>query len=468
MLGILKAGGAYLPIDPNYPAHRIDFLLADCAAPIVVAAKDTAEVIGGRHHTLVWIERDEAIVEPGARTLPPEEAARRRCGTISPTSSTPRARPGRPKGVLVTHRNVGAAVRRTTEHWFGFDEHDVGRCSTPRLRLLGVGDLGRAAVRRPAGRRADLDGRAPRRSSTLLRDERVTVLNQTPSAFRLLVAVPTGERRRWRPLALRHVIFGGEALDLAALRAVVRRGTATSSRGWSTCTASPRPRCTSPTGRSPRRIWTRPSASPIGVPIPTCGCTCSTPTAASVPDGDAGRAVRRRRRGRARLPEPPRAHRGALRSAVANGRQRLYRSGDLAARSPGRRPRCTSAASTTSSRSAASASSPARSSRPVRRSGRSTGGRRAARLRSRRRAAGRLRLPAPARTPATGQLRLADGRRHAEAHLPAHLRPSDYMVVTRDSADAARKGRSCCVRKPPCPSRARNAASRRSGIAQEE
>lgn len=58
MLGILKAGGAYVPIDPGYPAERIEFLLADSAAPIVVAAKDTSGVIGGRHPAVVWIERD--------------------------------------------------------------------------------------------------------------------------------------------------------------------------------------------------------------------------------------------------------------------------------------------------------------------------------------------------------------------------------------------------------------------------
>ena len=53
-----------------------------------------------------------------------------------------------------------------------------------------------------------------------LRDERVTVLNQTPSAFAQLQAVDDG-----RPLALRYVIFGGEALDLPRLQPwFARRG----------------------------------------------------------------------------------------------------------------------------------------------------------------------------------------------------------------------------------------------------
>src|SRR5258707_5825662 len=79
MLGILKAGGAYVPIDPGYPAERIDYLLADCAAPLVVAAWDTSEVIGGRHPAVVWIHHGEGAGGPGASGLdhgvPPAETA---------------------------------------------------------------------------------------------------------------------------------------------------------------------------------------------------------------------------------------------------------------------------------------------------------------------------------------------------------------------------------------------------------
>ena len=84
----------------------------------------------------------------------------------------------------------------------------------------------------------------------LLARERVTVLNQTPSAFGQLIRAD-GEAQR--SLSLRLVIFGGEALNFAELRPkrwnqgglpIGMSATLTALPCWSTCTASPRRRCT--------------------------------------------------------------------------------------------------------------------------------------------------------------------------------------------------------------------------------
>ena len=134
----------------------------------------------------------------------------------------------------------------------------------------------------------------------------------------------------------------------AALRDLRRRGarscercapgssaTATRSRGWSTCTASPRPRCTSPTGRSRRDDLEARRGSSIGAPDPRPrASTCSTRTLQPVAD-------RRRRRDRTSAAPASRAATcdrpeltaerfvaGPLRRAA--GRCALYRTGDLA------------------------------------------------------------------------------------------------------------------------------------------
>ena len=86
----------------------------------------------------------------------------------------------------------------------------------------------------------------------LLARERVTVLNQTPSAFYQLLQAEREQPELGQALALRQVIFGGEALELRRLEDWYRRH-AEQRRCWSTCTASPRPRCMSATWRSTGR-----------------------------------------------------------------------------------------------------------------------------------------------------------------------------------------------------------------------
>src|SRR5208283_4264853 len=61
--------------------------------------------------------------------------------------------------------------------------------------------------------------RSSRELLTLLRDQSVTVLNQTPSAFYALAEEERQAAYSHRPLALRYVIFGGEALDVRKLSA---------------------------------------------------------------------------------------------------------------------------------------------------------------------------------------------------------------------------------------------------------
>ena len=103
ILGVLKAGGAYLPLDPAYPAERLAYLLEDSGAPVIVTGRR-----GGRRRCA---GRSGAAL-PGGRAEreadAPLDAGRERCAAenlayvIYTSGST-----GQPRGVQVTHGNVG-------------------------------------------------------------------------------------------------------------------------------------------------------------------------------------------------------------------------------------------------------------------------------------------------------------------------------------------------------------------------
>ncbi|PWI09286.1 non-ribosomal peptide synthetase [Streptomyces sp. NWU339] len=215
LLAVLKAGGAYLPIDPDSPADRIDYMVQD-AQPVLLVTTSTTGVAQdlAQDLPLVHLDRAEAFAEKTATDL--TDAERRTAlrpehpaYVIYTSGST-----GRPKGVLIPHRNVVGLF--TAAQDFGFGADDVWTLFHSYAFDFSVWELwgpllhgGRLVV-------VPFDvSRSPGDFLQLLARERVTVLNQTPSAFYQLVQADADAPGQ--DLALRYVVFGGEALDLGRL-----------------------------------------------------------------------------------------------------------------------------------------------------------------------------------------------------------------------------------------------------------
>lgn len=259
VLGVLKAGGAYLPIDADHPAPRVHHLVEHSRVRCVVADPKRADAFDRPGVTVVPYGR-EAVLDDAAPDWTPVPVAAEAPAYVIYTSGTT----GEPHGVVVRHGNVDRLFRET-EGWFGFSPDDVWTVFHSIAFDFSVWELwgallhGGKAVVVPAA-----TTRTPERFYELVAGKGVTVLSQTPTAFRAFDAV---DARRGADLALRQVVLGGEALDKDAAAAwLARRGEA-------------RPRLvnmygiTETTVHVTHKVLT-PQAlaasehSPIGVPIP--------------------------------------------------------------------------------------------------------------------------------------------------------------------------------------------------------
>ncbi len=100
MLGILKAGCAYLPIDPNYPSERLDFILEDAKANIIVTQSSLTPIFDGLGKDLLLLDTVQKTVDQALVTMP--EVNRDANAYIIYTSGSS----GLPKGVTITHSNI--------------------------------------------------------------------------------------------------------------------------------------------------------------------------------------------------------------------------------------------------------------------------------------------------------------------------------------------------------------------------
>ena len=214
LLGILKAGGAYLPLDPEFPAPRVQFLLSDAGVPLILTEAGLAAALPPTAAVLLTI--DEALAESEKAPAPEIEEQPQPTDLaylIYTSGST-----GQPKGTEVPHGalvNLLSSMLREP----GLSKDDTLVAVTTlsfdiaALELFGPLVCGAKLVL--ASRAQAID---PEALAELLERARGTVLQATPSTWRMLVEsgwMGKSDLRMW---------CGGEALSPELADSLLTRG----------------------------------------------------------------------------------------------------------------------------------------------------------------------------------------------------------------------------------------------------
>ena len=232
LLGILKAGGAYLPVDPEFPRERIDYVLDHSQVSVLLTQERLKEQLGQTGATMICLDTGWQPISRESEQDPASETRPENLAYVIYTSGST----GKPKGVEIPHGavvNLLASMQREP----GLTEHDVLLAVTTFSFDISVLELflplAVGATTVIVSREVSSDGA---RIVEALERHQVTIMQATPTTWRLMIAAG------WKGSDRLKVLCGGEALSKDLASDLLPRAASvwnmygpTETTVWSTC-----------------------------------------------------------------------------------------------------------------------------------------------------------------------------------------------------------------------------------------
>ena len=219
MLGVLKAGGYYLPLDPEYPADRLLFMMEDARVPVLLTVDGVRDALPRSEAqdaaTIVAIDSEwDSVIAAAAPTTIREAGPADLAYVIYTSGST-----GRPKGVMIPHRAVVNYLTWMSSD-FPLDTRDAVMQKAPASFdaciwefFLPLVSGARLVMARPGGHRD------PAYMLEALVRHDVTFFQLVPSQLQMVLETPGADGPSGLP-RLRRLFLGGEALPSELLTRV--------------------------------------------------------------------------------------------------------------------------------------------------------------------------------------------------------------------------------------------------------
>ena len=215
LYGILKAGGAYVPLDPKYPPERLQFMLRDCGARVLLAQEATRDRLPPHEITTVYLDRDWPTIAQYATTAVVNDAGPDNLAYVIYTSGST----GQPKGAMNAHRGIVNRLMWMQEAYRLTAEDRVLQ-KTPISFDVSVWELfwpllygARLVIARPGGHQD------PAYLADAIALHGVTIAHFVPSMLSLFLEGADLDRCG----SLRDTMCSGEALSADVVNAFLRR-----------------------------------------------------------------------------------------------------------------------------------------------------------------------------------------------------------------------------------------------------